>query len=196
MDIAPGTHACLVYADDESRRRSVAAFLAFALQRDGCARYFETEDAGAWLTAALLDAGVEADALEGDRLTRTRAREVYLPEGRFVSQRMLERLRELHGDLAERCSGPIHISGEMGWALDAAAVDAEALIDYERRVNGVVAHHPLSAVCQYDATAFAPALIYEVVRVHPYLIVDGVVVPNGQYRGAPGPCPACGPHPA
>jgi hypothetical protein len=187
MDIAPGTHACLVYADEASRRRSVASFLAFALGRGGCVRYFEMDDAATWMAEALeraeVSREVSVEAAACERLQRQDARSVYVPDGRFDVDRMLGNVAALSHDLGERCNGPVHICGEMGWALDGAAVGAPALVDYERRVNDVIDGGRLSAVCQYDAKAFTPDLIYAVVRVHPYLIIDGAVVVNTLYTG-------------
>ena len=68
----------------------------------------------------------------------------------------------------------------MSWALKGVP-GCERLMEYEARVNDVVKTHPISAICQYDANRFSGALIMDVLRTHPMMIVRGHIVHNPYY---------------
>jgi hypothetical protein len=221
LHIDRGTHACLIYTDEDSRRGAIAEFLADALRRTGRVRYFQTGGAEEWLPAALARLGVPAAALPhghaaaepavaepslpeapapGDTapFVCSDAEAVYVPDGRFRAAPMLRRLTEVYDRLACGCDGPIHVAGEMGWALHRDSEETGELLHYEAEVNRVVAERPFSAVCQYDASAFAVDFLYEILRVHPFLIIDGTVVQNAQFdaRAHLDPVPTVTPRPS
>ena len=68
----------------------------------------------------------------------------------------------------------------MGWALEGLP-GTERLIEYEARVNTVVAEYPCTACCQYDARRFDGATLFHVLSVHPAMVVHGQVVRNPYY---------------
>lgn len=50
--------------------------------------------------------------------------------------------------------------------------------EYEARVSLLLRDHPVTAVCQYDARAFDGAVIMDVLKVHPLMVIRGAVVHN------------------
>lgn len=58
---------------------------------------------------------------------------------------------------------------------------SEKLIEYESRLNLLVEQNPITLICQYDANRFDGATIYDVLNVHPMMIVRGQVVRNPYY---------------
>jgi hypothetical protein len=68
----------------------------------------------------------------------------------------------------------------MSWALRGIP-GSERLIEYEALVNDVLVTHPVTAICQYDATRFDGASIFDVLKVHPMMVVHGLVVKNPYY---------------
>jgi len=58
---------------------------------------------------------------------------------------------------------------------------SENLAEYGGRLNAAVRAVPTTAVCQYDAQRFDGARLYDILRVHPMMIVHGQVVMNPCY---------------
>ena len=52
------------------------------------------------------------------------------------------------------------------------------LLEYESRVSLLLREHPVTAVCQYDARCFSGAMIMDILKVHPMMVVRGSVVHN------------------
>jgi hypothetical protein len=51
-------------------------------------------------------------------------------------------------------------------------------MEYESRISLLLKDHPVTAVCQYDATAFDGATILQVLKVHPLMVIRGAVIHN------------------
>jgi hypothetical protein len=68
----------------------------------------------------------------------------------------------------------------MEWALKGIP-GSERLIEYEAGINTIVGEHPITALCQYDARLFDGATLFEVLRVHPMMVIRGQVVRNPYY---------------
>jgi hypothetical protein len=76
------------------------------------------------------------------------------------------------------------VTGEMAWALSPAVTGVESLVEYEARVSLLMKTHPLTAICQYDTNRFDGATIFEILQVHPMMVVRGQVVHNPYYMPA------------
>jgi hypothetical protein len=135
------------------------------------------EEVEAWL----LEMAVE---LLGDdrpeRLAATRAQETYCPDGRFLPDRMLETLRDFDRTIHEDGLTGGRVSGEMSWALRGLP-GSDRLPEYEALVNDVLEEHPITAICQYDARRFDGGTLFDILKVHPMMIVGGQVVRNPYY---------------
>ena len=93
---------------------------------------------------------------------------------------MLNTLKEFHEKaIAEGCSGS-RATGEMTWALKDIP-GSDRLIEYEAKINDIVAEYPFTAMCQFDATQFDGGLIFDCLKVHPYVIAHGQIVRNPFY---------------
>jgi hypothetical protein len=172
---------CLIHSDRTAALRDVAAFIAHALRNDGRAHCFTPDGSSAEIAPELARCGCGPELVAGN-LDTGRSSDVYAPDGRFDPSRMLRVLADTYGaDRAVR-PGPVHYTGEMAWALEPGVTTTEDLISYERSVNDVCALHPFSAVCQYDAARFEPELLSAIMRVHPYMLVDGMVVPSPHFH--------------
>lgn len=173
----PGTHMCLIYDDDDERRRIIAKFIAAGLQTGEKVAYFvdtlTPADARAWLR----ELGVPVPADGADAFSVSQAETAYCPDHCFVPAQMLAALRDFHRRVEEGGYPAGRVSGEMSWALRGIP-GSERLTEYEALVNNVLVEHPLTAICQYDARRFDGATLFDVLRVHPMMIVRGQVVRN------------------
>ncbi|MEQ8602481.1 MAG: MEDS domain-containing protein [Marivibrio sp.] len=177
---APGLHMCYLYGDDDERIRTIARWLEGGVEAGGLIEYFGAEtDEG-----ALID---QLDRLSprhpSDRpraITWRAAQNVYTPDGPFRRAPMINRLREGYDRLhaAGPPDAPIMVTGEMEWALTPGACDMDELIRYEFEVTEALVDKPLTAICQYDAGRFDPQTLYRVLKVHPYMVMNGQILPS------------------
>jgi len=173
---------CYVYADDREHQETVSKFVESALSEREWVSYFADVPSAEDLPAHLTHLGIRLPQerttghFEGDLAHR-----VYCPDGTFIPQRMLDQVRELYLESVRAGYSGARATGEMSWALKGLP-GSERLIEYESGLNAVVRECPATLVCQYDARRFSGATLYDVLNVHPYMIVRGQIVRNPYYR--------------
>lgn len=176
-----GSHMCLIYSDDKERRKVISKFLESGLVAGEKVAYFadmmtpqEVQD---WL------ANIGLELPQGDKTEQfsvTIAENTYCPKGKFVPNEMLDTLRSFYRQTIGEGYPGCRVSGEMSWALKNIP-GSDRLMEYEALVNDVLATHPVTAVCQYDANLFDGATILDVLKVHPMMIVRNQIVNNPYY---------------
>jgi hypothetical protein len=180
-DLYPeGTHICYLYDDEEERKRFMSAYVSSGIDQREAVVYVADAAPDA-LERAIEALGIARPAPERqDDLIVASALETYCPGGRFVPQTMLDRLRDMYAlHDAAGCAGT-RVTGEMTWALhDVPGTDH--LIEYEGGVNDLVKTYPLTAICQYDTRKFDGATIFDLLNVHPIMIVHGQIMRNPFY---------------
>jgi hypothetical protein len=103
--------------------------------------------------------------------------ESYLRDDRFDPDAALAVLDQaLRSDRAQDFQ-QTRIIGHMEWALEDRP-GVHRLLEYEARVNDVLAHHRESAVCVYDLTRFGAETVVDVLRTHPLVILGGIMREN------------------
>lgn len=103
--------------------------------------------------------------------------QTYLRDGAFDQQKMLEAVKGVIEEARQAGYPRTRIMGNMNWALDGAP-GSETLIEYEVRVNEILAHERQPAVCVYDLGRLTGALMMDILRAHPLTLVNGVVHRN------------------
>ena len=74
----------------------------------------------------------------------------------------------------------VRMMGHMEWALeDRPGVDR--IIEYESRVNHLLNRLQQPAICIYDLNRFSGSSVMDIMRTHPYTLVDGVLRENPFY---------------
>jgi hypothetical protein len=176
--VPEGTHICYLYSDEEERKRFMSKYIHSGIDGHESVIYAfdgETEV----LESAVEELGVAPSRVPKDQLTLTVATDLYCPTGEFDPDAMLDQLREMYANLPHGCHG-IRCTGEMTWALrDIPGV--ERLIEYEGRINDVLKDYPMTTLCQYDTRKFSGATIFELLNVHPMMIVHGQIMRNPFY---------------
>ncbi|MDQ1033688.1 anti-anti-sigma factor [Streptomyces sp. V3I8] len=161
-----GDHLCLAFTDDAEQRRVAVAYLLDGLRRGERVMYFADRSTPEQVLDWLRGAGADpAPALAKGQLTVTTAGGSYLAGGPFDPDAMVATLhQEVAGSLRAGYTG-FRVSGEMGWVLRDTP-GAERLGEYETKVNEVFTGRPASAICQYDARRFDPAVLHDFDRRH------------------------------
>lgn len=103
----------------------------------------------------------------------------YLRGGRFDQHAMLALLEEVLGQGKERF-GFTRLWANMEWSLeDFPGVDD--IVSYESRLNQVTSRFDDVVVCTYDLDRFSAAVVMDVLRTHPQVIVGGILQENPFY---------------
>jgi hypothetical protein len=126
----------------------------------------------------LLSAGIDVRAAQQRRqLEVATPEEVYLRNGRFSKEAMLEVIQEALK------AGPM-----LGFPLTRLIAHAEAVlqdgsvanewIEYETRLNDVLPHYHDPVICTYDANLLNGAIAVDILRTHPVVIIGGRLYEN------------------
>ncbi|KQQ97458.1 MEDS domain-containing protein [Massilia sp. Leaf139] len=179
-----GTHICYLYNSDEERRRILPLFARHALLEDEVFGYLADVATHAELAhaAAALDL---TQALRGpaDRVQLLTTREGYYPDGSFDPDGMLARLRAQYVQAKAAGAAGARFAGEMDWALRGVP-GREHIIECESRINELVKETPITVMCQYDLRKFDGAMMFDVMNVHPVMIVGGHILRNPFFQRA------------
>jgi len=181
-DLFPqGTHICYIYKDEEERSEVIAKFVESGLVGGELVGYFVDAISPAEMRDHLSSLGISLQpGAKQEQLTISDAVQTYCCDGCFEPAAMLENIGEFYGRSKKEDYSGARATGEMAWALRGIP-GSEKLIEYESRLNLLVEQSPITLICQYDANRFDGATIYDVLNVHPMMIVRGQVVRNPYY---------------
>lgn len=177
-----GTHICYLYNSDEERKRILPLFARHAMLENESFGYLadvpthaELPDAIArlGLTQALMGAAAQVEVS-----TTTKG---YYPDGSFNPETMLASLREKYAQARSAGLAGARFAGEMDWALRNVP-GTERIIECESRINELVEESPITVMCQYDLRKFDGAMMFDVMNVHPIMIVGGHILRNPFYQ--------------
>lgn len=176
-----GTHMCLVFTKDEERVDSLLKYLLSGLQageRTACFSGKLTEDT---LREYLAKNNISYDERKTEKaIILADTSEVYFEGGVFDPDRMLNTLTAYYDEAVQLGFPAVRVIGEMIPEVQHIP-GGERLLEYESRVSILLRDHPVTSVCQYDANLFDGATIMEVLKVHPKMIINGMVVNNPFY---------------
>ncbi len=181
IGLLPGSHVCAFYRGDTDRDRLLSGYFGAGLTAgDKCVCVVDSASTAEWL-AALPRAGGEPGPLDG-QLDIHLPESTYLAGGEFTTSDMLtfwtENMIKAEVDGYTFC----RLAGEMTWALrDAPGV--EHLVGYESELNRVTASCPVIVLCLYDLDRFSGEVVVNIVKTHPQVLVQGILVENPYYVG-------------
>jgi hypothetical protein len=177
----PGIHMCYIYNDEVQRKKVISQFLESGLLSGEKASYFmdviSVDEMGEFMSSLGLDRLLREHER---RFSVATAKDTYYPSGTFVPDEMLDRLGVFYTQSIQEGYTGARVSGEMSWAAKDVS-GCSRLIEYEARVNDVLLTYPVNAICQYNARLFDGALLFDVLSVHPMMIVHGQIVKNPYY---------------
>jgi MEDS: MEthanogen/methylotroph, DcmR Sensory domain len=180
IGLLPGSHVCAFYRGDGDRDRLLNGYLGAGLTAgDKCICVVDSA-----VTAARLRALPRACAEAGPRgqLDVHLPETTYLAGGEFTTSDMLTFWTENMIKAAVEGYSFYRLAGEMTWALrDAPGV--EHLVGYESELNRVTSSHPVIVLCLYDLDRFSGEVVVNIVKTHPQVLVQGILVENPYYVG-------------
>ena len=169
----PGDHYCGIFRSDADQRRIVVDFVRLGIERHEKMLYLVHLQTADRLRSTLQDAGIDVDALVASgQLIIQAAKEVYLVDGVFQPELMIEVLGKETAIAVEAGYAALRVTGEMSWAL-AGDPGSERLVEYESLLNDFYATGAKSySICQYDQRRFDAELLTDVLHTHPSVLLD------------------------
>ena len=176
-----GAHICQIYSDYEECVESLLRFTLSGLQAGERITCFSEKIDEGKLGIFLSGENIAyADFRKKNRVVLAGTGEVYLQDGRFDPDRMLDRLSAYYRESVEMGFPAARVIGEMIPEVQSVP-GGDRLLEYESRVSMLLRDHPVTAVCQYDANEFDGATIMDVLKVHPQMIIGGSIIHNPFY---------------
>ena len=117
---------------------------------------------------------------ESEQLEVDRASDVYLRSGRFSVEQMTSFLSGRLTEVAETEFLLLRAAGEMTWVLPQPQ-GAEDFFVYESAVNQILEDKPAVFMCMYDLQRCGVSMLVDVLKTHPKVLLDGMVLENPNY---------------
>lgn len=188
---------CYIYNDDRERREIMTAFIESAFVEGEQVYYAASGTDGDQSGPDMRRFDADMPPATQSAFQLSDAGALYCPDGRFEPERMLGCVRSLYRKSVADGFRGARGSGEMGWALQNPP-GVERLVEYEALLNTLAPSHPVTLICQYDARRFDGASLFQIIAVHPAMIVRGQVlrnpyyIPPDRYLTAPEPAASTG----
>ncbi len=174
LDLRPGDHVCGFYRGDGDRDEITAAWVTEGAKAgQKCICYVDES------TSLIQRFGAEIpDDLRHVEFCDADA--AYAPGGSFSKDAMLHRLQTTVSAATDAGYGEVRLLGDMSWVMR-AGVDTETVFAYEAEVNALSPRQPAAFLCLYDLNRFDGSLVFDVLRTHAKILLNGLVIHNPYY---------------
>lgn len=170
-------HLCLIYRDEEERRQVVSKFLKYGLQHGEKIAYYADMITPPDLKTWLGNLDIDKNQLIDNQLNLFDSLDIYCPHGVFDMEPVLDRYGTYYKKAMEEGFKGARVTGETDWLLKKRP-GSERFIEYEARLNNTLLKYPVATMCQYNANHFDGATIFDILQVHPFVVVHGQIIKN------------------
>jgi len=126
----------------------------------------------------LAESGIDVERAMGTgQLELRRWQDAYLRGDRFDQDAMLALLEEVIQSGAASGYPLTRLVAHMEWAL-LDKPGADDLLEYEMRLNYVLPKYDDPVICTYDLSKFGAAVVMDIMRTHPIVIIGEVLQEN------------------
>jgi MEDS: MEthanogen/methylotroph, DcmR Sensory domain len=129
----------------------------------------------------LAEADIDLAAVERTgQLDLQNSTDVYIRGGRFNQDRMLAAFEQMASGNTTGGYPLSRIICHMDWAADSRS-HLDTLVEFESRVNDVWSRHDDVVICVYDLARFSGAIVMDMIRTHPMIVIGGILQENPFY---------------
>lgn len=177
LSLEPGDHVCGFYNALDMRDDMMVPFVRGGLESGHKCVCFINETRN---VVSKLGEGGDARPAAPSQLEFRDADDAYLADGSFSKDVMIGRLE--HDVTAALDEGyPIaRVVGDMSWVIR-NRVDPRLVFAYEAEVNEYSPRYPQLLLCLYDLNHFNGSLVVDVLKTHPKILLNGMIVQNPYY---------------
>ncbi|HEY4001533.1 MAG TPA: MEDS domain-containing protein [Candidatus Xenobia bacterium] len=172
-------HACALFRDEEEQYRVLLPFVHEGFER-GDRSIHITDRSRHDAHRQRLNTALAEPAEDQGRFLLRAWQELYLQDGCFEQDRMLANVEQMMQEGVREGYAVSRVWADMGWAQESFP-GVEDLVEYECRANLILDNYNGCVVCTYDLRRFSAALVVDIIRVHPMVIVGGMLQVNPFY---------------
>jgi hypothetical protein len=171
-------HVCAFFNSEEEEYRVLLPFIKEGLQCGDKAVHVINPDQRADHLQRLTGVGIDATAAEKAGQLEVRiSSDVYIREGRFDQDRMLQVFEQLASGNSKSDFPLSRIVCRMDWVSQNRSY-VDEVIEFESRVNDVWVRHDDAVVCTYYLSQFGGDTVIDIMRTHPLIIIGGILQQN------------------
>ena len=173
-------HACAFFTSKEEEYRVMLPFMAEGFAAgDKLVNIIDGKHRDERLTK-LRSAGIDVEFAErSGQLELLPWEQAHIVEGRFDQEQMLTGLDRQAAGHDDRYSAT-RLWSNQEWALQGFP-GVEDIVEYEARFNYIWPKTNNVYVCVFDAKRFSAESMMQMMRTHPFAIIDGLMVENELY---------------
>ena len=176
--LAGTRHICAFFNSDEEEYRVLLPFIKDGFECGHKAVHVVNPGQRSDHLRRLVAAGIDPEAAEGRGQFDLRINsEIYLRDGRFDQDRMLQAFEQIASGNAPGGFPLSRIVCRMDWAAEGKSYIND-LIEFESRVNDVWEHHDDAVICTYHLDQFGGDMVIDIMRTHPMIIIGGILQRN------------------
>jgi len=171
-------HICAFFNSVDEQHRVLRSFVRDGFERGDKACHLVNPDLWEGHLRWLAESGIDVEQVRGTgQLDLRRWQDAQLRGDRFDQNAMLALLEELFQSGAASGYPLTRLIGQMEWApADKPGVDD--LLEFETRVNYLMAKYEDAAICTYDLSKFSASIVMDVMRTHPVVIIGEILQEN------------------
>ncbi|MBN1313551.1 MAG: PAS domain S-box protein [Anaerolineae bacterium] len=174
-------HLCLPYETGEEQIEAIAPLVHLGLKRNEKCLYI-TNAAGVDVTlAAMQDRGIDAGAAaQSGALSLVSWESICLDEDCFSPDVTARFITEVARQSKDEGFSALRVFVEMTQILEAEP-GIETLVAYEDHIAKIAPMLDVLLVCLYNRQCCRPEILLDALRIHPMIMVKGIVCENFQY---------------
>jgi hypothetical protein len=175
-------HICAFFNSADEERRVLRSFNKDGIDRGEKEVHIVETDLRAQYLKGLADDGIDVQhAMGTGQLHVLPWTDAYVRDHRFDQDAMLASVEEL---IQSGAAGGYALTRLVGHHMDWLFLDKPAVnnfLEYEARLNHVLAKYNDAVICNYDLSKFGANVAMDIMRTHPLVIIGGLLHENPFY---------------
>jgi hypothetical protein len=177
---APGDHVCAFYSGTQNVLNDIVADYVTRGLRDGNQVFCMVDD------PAAVHQRIPAGLVARDGMLQVRTEdEAYMPEGYFSKDAFIGGMKAMVREASENGYGSFRAVGDESFIIR-NDVDIREWFAAEAELNDIVPDFPHFFFCLYDIDMFDGDAVMHVLRTHPRVYVNGILIGNPHYQAVNG----------
>jgi hypothetical protein len=174
-------HACAFFNSRDEEERVLLPFLKEGMQAGDKFFHVLRDDYRVARRRSLESSGIDLATAEQTGQVELRPWEqAYLRGGQFDQDAMLDLIQQVLSDGKQQGFGLTRLWANMEWALEDLP-GVHDIVEYETRLNHVLPKYDDVVVCTYDISKFSAAVVMDILRTHPEVIIGETLQKNPFY---------------
>lgn len=178
-----GMHICYLYNNENERHHIIGQFIQSGLRAGEKVGYLADISSTDEIDRQFSQLGIAPPCdIKPEQLLLKPAEATYCPDGTFRPERMIDYWRSLYAQTQHESFSGMRLTGVTNW-INKGLPGIERWIEYEAMLNNLLEELPIHGIiCQYDVNKIDGATLFDVLNVHPMMIVAGQIVHNPYFQ--------------